>query len=417
VCITGRMRIRPVHAPVTVTFDGEPTVCEKGEPLAAGLVAAGRLTLARSAKFHRPRGPACFRGACDGCLARVNDEPNVMTCLVAAEEGLVASSQNTLGSRSTDLLRVTDWFFPEGMNHHELFAGVPGVQRVMQMFARRVAGLGKLPGQTGTPRKGVRREADVVVVGAGFAGIAAASAIAARGRSVELLDDALEPGWGARALAGIGVGRATMPAAGVDVRGHTLAAGIYGDDLLVAGANGMEVVQARAIVLAPGAHDGVLAFEGNDLPNVMSTRAAAWLFARGILAGERLVIVVAPGGDLGEPLARAIADANVPCEVTVVHGTPVRARGSARVREITITTEAGDINVKGDVVAIDTPRAPSYELLEQAGAALTHEPRGFVARTERGKIRDRFFAIGECLGAPVDAARFAGDAEEIARSV
>ena len=69
----------------------------------------------------------------------------------------------------------------------------------------------------------------------------------------------------------------------------------------------------------------------------------------------------------------------------------------------TITTAAGDVSVKADVVAIDAPRAPSYALLEQAGAALTHEPRGFVARTERGKIRDGFFAIGECLGAPVAA--------------
>jgi sarcosine oxidase subunit alpha len=411
------MRIRPIRTPVTVTFDGEPTACEKGEPLAAGLIAAGRLTLARSAKFHRPRGPACFRGACDGCLARVNDEPNVMTCLVPAEEGLVASSQNTLGSRSTDLLRVTDWFFPEGMNHHELFAGVPGVQRVMQMFARRVAGLGKLPTQTGDKRKGVRREADVVVVGAGFAGVAAATVIAARGRSVELLDDALEAGWGAGALAAIGVGAPPKIGPGVTVRGRTLAAGIYGDDLLVAGANGVEVVRARAIVLAPGAHDGVLAFEGNDLPNVMSARAAAWLFARGILAGERLVIVVTPGGELGEPLARAIAAAGAACEVTVVHGTPVRARGSAHVREISITTEAGDVSVRADVVAIDTARAPSYELLEQAGAALTHEARGFVARTERGKIRDGFFAIGECLGVAVDAGRFAEDAAAIEQEV
>jgi sarcosine oxidase subunit alpha len=201
------------------------------------------------------------------------------------------------------------------------------------------------------------------------------------------------------------------------VRGRTLAAGIYGDDLLVAGANGVEVVHARALVLAPGAHDGVLAFEGNDLPNVMSTRAAAWLFARGILAGENLVVVVAPGGDLGEPLARAMAAAEAPCEVTVVHGAPVRARGSARVREITITTEAGDVTVKGDVVAIDTARAPSYELLEQAGAALTHEACGFVAQAERGKIKDGVFALGECLGGGVDVARFAEDAAVIAQQV
>src|SRR5437867_1026033 len=145
-------RCLPVRDPVTIQLDGEPIEAERGEPIAVALLAAGNLAFARSPKFHRPRGPACLRGACDGCLARVNDVPNVMTCMVPAEEGAVVRSQNTLGSREVDLLRVTDWFFPKGMNHHELFAGVPGVQRIMQTFARRVAGLGKLPTEAVAPR-------------------------------------------------------------------------------------------------------------------------------------------------------------------------------------------------------------------------------------------------------------------------
>src|SRR5262249_50050836 len=153
---------------------------------------AGKIGIARSAKFHRPRGPACMRGACDGCLARVNEVPNVMTCLVRAEDGLEVESQNTLGSRRLDLLRVTDWFFEEGMNHHVLFAGVPGVQKVMQVFARRVAGLGRLPKEAVLPRGAVRRDADVVVVGSGASGMAIAAELARAGRGVEVIDDALE---------------------------------------------------------------------------------------------------------------------------------------------------------------------------------------------------------------------------------
>ena len=79
---------------------------------------------------------------------------------------------------------MTDWFFPEGMNHHELFAGVPGVQQVMQAFARRVAGLGKLPAAPGERHEAKRREVDVLVVGAGPSGIAVAVKAAKEKRSV-----------------------------------------------------------------------------------------------------------------------------------------------------------------------------------------------------------------------------------------
>src|SRR5271169_765506 len=147
------LRLQPPRDPVTMHLDGHAVAAERGEPAVASLLAAGYGALARSPKFHRPRGPSCLRAACDGCLARVDERPNVMTCRVAAAQGTVVKTQNTLGSREVDLLRVTDWFFPKGMNHHELFAGVPGLQGLMQSFARRVAGLGKLPVTASAPRE------------------------------------------------------------------------------------------------------------------------------------------------------------------------------------------------------------------------------------------------------------------------
>jgi sarcosine oxidase subunit alpha len=98
-------RTRPLSDRVVLTLDGEELEAERGEPLAAALVAAGKRTIARSPKFHRPRGPACMRGACDGCLARVDGTPNVMTCMTPAADGMVVVSQNRLGPRDADLLR------------------------------------------------------------------------------------------------------------------------------------------------------------------------------------------------------------------------------------------------------------------------------------------------------------------------
>src|SRR5678815_669997 len=105
-------RLSAPREPVELFDDGESFLAERGESLAAALMAADRLPLARSPKLHRPRGPYCLRGGCDGCLARVDGVPNVMTCLRAARGGERIETQNVVGSRTADLLRVTAWFFP-----------------------------------------------------------------------------------------------------------------------------------------------------------------------------------------------------------------------------------------------------------------------------------------------------------------
>jgi sarcosine oxidase subunit alpha len=305
------------------------------------------------------------------------------------------------------------------MNHHELFAGVPGVQRVMQAFARRVAGLGRLPKEPGPVRAAVRREVDVLVVGAGAAGMAAALELARRGRAVEVVDDDLAWGGGVRFLgeawtAVLAAFGEAVAAGRVVLRLRTTAAGLYGDDLLVAGEAGVEVLTARTLVLAPGAHDGVLPFEGNDLPGVMSGRAAAVLLHEGVSPGDRVVVAVDEGGGpYGEAVARALPGA------TLVRGAAVLARGSARVKEATIAVAAGgEQRFPCDTLVVDAPRAPAYELCAQAGAELAHEPRGFLVRPplRDGRIRDGVFAAGEVVGTPLDPTAMARAAQALADS-
>ena len=388
---------RELRDPVTIQFDGDDVRAERGEPIAAALIDGGKLAIARSPKFHRPRGPSCFRAACDGCLARVDGVPNIMTCLHPCAEGTVIEAQNTLGSREIDLLRVTDWFFPQGMNHHELFAGVPGVQQVMQAFARRVAGLGKIPEKAGERHRARRREVDAFVIGAGPSGMSAAIALHDRGRTVEIVDDALEAGGSALAtldgrfdgvLAKFAEYTQKDAKNPVKLRLRTTAAGIYGDDVLVVGPEGAEIVRAKTVVLATGAHDGVLAFEGNDVPGVMSARAGAWLVRRGVSLGEKIVVAVSEGGGpFGEILSKHSKN------VTLVASEPTAAIGSSRVKKVAF----GKKEIAATALLVDAPRAPAYELAEQAGAKLEHEPRGYVVREPR--ISDRVFAVGELTGA------------------
>src|SRR5580704_1575036 len=166
-------RSRAPASPVTIHLDGAALPAERGEPLAVALLAADKTILARSPKLHRPRGPSCLRGGCDGCLARVDGVPNVMTCLVPAQGGERVDAQNVVGSRKADLLRVTDWFFAKGLDHHHLMAGVPGLSEVMTGVARKVAGLGRLPSEPIAPRPARHLEVAAVVVGGGVTGVAA----------------------------------------------------------------------------------------------------------------------------------------------------------------------------------------------------------------------------------------------------
>src|ERR1700709_176322 len=98
----------PIVDPVTLTLDGATLTAARGEPIALTLLAADKTIVARSPKLHRPRAPSCFRGGCDGCLARVDGAPNVMACLTPVRGGERVESQNVIGSRKADLLRVTD---------------------------------------------------------------------------------------------------------------------------------------------------------------------------------------------------------------------------------------------------------------------------------------------------------------------
>ncbi len=386
----------------------------RGEPLASAIVAAGTLAIARSPKFHRPRGPACFRSACDGCLARVNGSPNIMTCMTPARGGEVVESQNTLGPRNMDLLRLTDWFFPEGFNHHELFAGVVGVQKVMQIFARRIAGLGKLPNEHKAPRPAKRVEVDVLVVGGGPSGLAIASRLAEAGRDVWIADDGVSFGGSASALPGrtfkAVLSRFEAIRDRVQLHLGSTILGTFGDDLLLVTPQETLVIHARDVILATGAHDGVLAFEGNDLPGVMSARAACVMLRWGAVPGSRVIVVVPEGGGpFGEAYARALEGVDT-VDVRVVKGEPTKASGTNRVKSVTLATGATHT---GDAVLIDAPRAPSYELGEQLGAKIVHEPHGFVIKAENGRIRDGVWATGEVTNVPLSLAAIEADSDKV----
>jgi sarcosine oxidase, subunit alpha len=381
---------------VELTHDGEPITARPGEPLALALIAADRLLLSRSPKLHRPRGPYCLRGACEGCLVRVNGLPNQPACRVLVEGGERVETQNVLGTRETDLLAAADFFFPQGIDHHRLMAGIRGVTPIVTGFARRIAGLGRLADSAPAPSPAEQVELDVLIVGGGRRGLGAAVQLGGR---ATLVDDGhwlggalglLEPTRAreliARARAG---GARLLSQASVVALSREPEDGTGRLSALIVGAGVTRVARCRAVLLATGAHDAVPAFPNNDLPGVFSARAALQAWRSDVLLGSRIALV--GSGRFAAALVEQMSGA-----VELVQLDPesvVRAIGRERVTSIEVRAGAGKRRIRVEALVFDGPEAPSFELAVQGGGSVDFQPpAGYFPRAdERGQLAERLF--------------------------
>jgi sarcosine oxidase, subunit alpha len=386
----------------SLSHDGETITARPGEPLALSLIAADRLLLSRSPKLHRPRGPYCLRGACEGCLVRVNGLPNQPACRVVAVGGEQVETQNVLGTRETDLLAAADFLFPQGIDHHRLMAGIRGISPIVGNFARRIAGLGRLADSAPQVHPAERLEPPLLIVGGGRTGLSAAAAFGAR---ATLVDDghalggaltALDPPQ-AEALAT----QARAAGARLLAQSSVLALSREPDDgtgrisALVVSADKTLVLRCQVVLLATGCHDAAPAFPNNDLPGIFSTRAALFAWRNDVLIGSRIAIV--GGGRYAERLVEQMAGA-----VELVHldaESVVRAIGRERITGVEVRTDSRRRRIKVDALAFDGPGAPSFELAVQAGAAADFDPRAgyFPRRDATGLVAERLFVAADPL--------------------
>src|SRR5262245_19102233 len=187
--------------PLRFVFDGRPYQGYHGDTLASALLANGVVLVGSSFKYHRPRGFLSAGAEEPNALIQLGQgnrsEPNLRATQIELYDGLVAESQNRWPSLTTDVGAVNSLFhrvFPSGF-YYKTFMWPKSFWMKYEHFIRRMAGLGKCPTETDPDRYDkLYAHADVLIVGAGPAGLAAALAAGRSGARVILVDEQQEMG-------------------------------------------------------------------------------------------------------------------------------------------------------------------------------------------------------------------------------
>ena len=360
---------------VTIDFEGRPIPATEGEPVAVALLRAGERILARSVKYHRPRGVQCMVEQCASCLVRVDGLPNRFACTTPCADGMTVARQNAFPSASSDLFRAIDWTFPRTFNHHEMLAGVPVASQVMAKVARQLAGLGELPAAPGTAFDAATElEVRTLLVGLGREGSAHLARLEPGDLAIDArTEDALSEGARPESL---------EPAA---VWSNARALGLYleanGPVILVRRDRRATRVRPQRVVIATGSRPQLPPFPGSDLPGVMTDFAVERILEHGVLPGRRALVIgeSARAAHVAAALRKAGAAVSEPPPGARV----VRATGRHSLRGAILEEPGRATTWRGDLLAVAGAKAPAFELAAQAGAELTFLPdRGFAIRAD-----------------------------------
>jgi sarcosine oxidase, subunit alpha len=346
---------------VRFLYDGAPVDAFPGDTIGSALFASGRRVFSRSFKYHRPRGLLCCSGSCANCMMTVDGVPNVRVCAEPVRAGAQVKAQNVLGSLDRDLLSVVDKiggpFTPVGFYYRTMIRP-RRAWPLYEKLLRNLAGLGRVA-EDGSHRRydTEHRHVDVLVIGGGRSGRAAAAA--AEG-DVLLVDER---------------GGHEAP---YEVLAPAAALAIYEGGLVPVDAGDVLYrVRADRIVVATGAVEQPLVFPGNDLVGVMLPSAVRRMVDDWALKpGTRAVIVDQELPSVSDQLIRAGV------EIAAVAKSPSQLAATGRRGRLTSVLLDGR-RIDCDLLVVSGGRQPAYSLLAQAGARVEYEPRrGIFVPTE-----------------------------------
>ena len=444
--------------PVSFSFDGERYSGYAGDTLASALLANGVRLVGRSFKYHRPRGVVTDGVEEPNALVQLGigaaGEPNARATQVEIHDGLAAASQNCWPSVRFDAGAVNGLLgalIPAGF-YYKTFMWPGRWWMKYEYFIRRAAGLGRAP--TGPDPDTYDKSwahCDLLVVGAGPSGLAAAHAAGRTGARVLVVDERPEPGghlpgtrqtiddapaeeWVSAMLAEL----ADME--DVRILSRATALGYYDHNYVTVLERRTDhipyrerrgrvrqrlwKVRAKQVVLATGAHERPLVFRNNDRPGVMLASAAqSYVNRYAVRPGSNAVVFTNndtaydPALDLADAGAR-VTVVDVRTELSDVRRSQLRRRGiellaghavtdvrgakavtGVRVAALTAAGSAyagGNRKIPCDLVCMSGGWNPAIHLFSQSGGRLAFdETKGaFVP----GEARQAQLSAGGCNG-------------------
>jgi sarcosine oxidase, subunit alpha len=346
-------------------FEGTQVEVRDGDSVASALWRHGLRTFNRSLKSHRRRGLYCGTGDCANCILTVDGVPGARACVTEARAGMRVERVTGWPSAERDVLAVNDrlhWALPVGF-YYKIFSRPRWIWPLAEKVIRRATGTGALPTITAAPPKRTRHaHVDVLVIGGGVAGLAAAAAASGR---VWLADEdslaarASDPGTRDAIKRLARDARAT----GVEILERHAAIGLYeGLSIPLVGPDELVDVTANRVIVATGSLEAHGVFPGNDLPGVWLARGAARMAAAGVPLGDR-VVVVANTDDAAASVQMLRATG---ADVTVVQGRVLEARGSKQVSSATVLTPEGRRAFACDALVLSLGWQPRDGLLRMS---------------------------------------------------
>ncbi|OZI26777.1 sarcosine oxidase subunit alpha [Bordetella genomosp. 9] len=411
--------------PITFTFNGKRYTGFQGDTLASALLANDVHFVARSFKYHRPRGIVSAGPEEPNAIVQLEDGPHTVPNAKATEielyEGLAARSVNAYPTLEKDRMAFNQRIgrlLPAGF-YYKTFMWPRSFWPRYERRIRDAAGLGTSPAARDPSRYDKRfAHCDVLIVGGGVAGLSAALAAARSGARIILVDDQPAPGgfllsspraigeqssaaWIARAC------QQLAASTSVTILNRSTAFGYHDHNLVtvtqrlhdhlpldrrIGTRELLWKIRARRVVLATGAHERPIVFGNNDLPGIMLASAvSSYIHRYGVLPGRNVVVFC--NNDEGYRTACALAA--VGAAVSVVdprkpgHGAlfeaarqarvamyndsvVVAASGDKRVSSVKVRRHAGsgkgdEVVLRCDLVAVSGGLSPTIHLFSQSG--------------------------------------------------
>ncbi|WP_295075289.1 sarcosine oxidase subunit alpha family protein [Tabrizicola sp.] len=444
-------------APVEFTFNGKRLKGFQGDTLAAGLLANDQMLVGRSFKYHRPRGIVASGPEEPNALVNLGSgarlEPNQRTTTTELFDGLESTSQNHWPSLEFDVGVVNNYaarFMPAGFYYKTFIHPRPAWKHLFEPIIRRAAGLGKAPTEGDADRyEQAYAFCDVLVVGAGVAGLKAAKAAADAGKRVILLEQT--PVLGGRAPVDdtevdgkpvdawiAAVEADLMSRDNVTIRTRTCGFGVYDHGYVLADERVADHtpgdgrpkhrlwrIRTAKIITATGAIERPLSFAGNDIPGVMLAAAVRdYVVNFAVSPGDRTVVVTnndsayqtalalkAAGLDVPAILdARETADGPLPqaaraAGIRVLTGKAIaKVKGGKRVSGVAICAQAGEGSVQEEIaceaVAMSGGWSPVVHLWSHCGGKLTWDETlsAFIPDPSRPPLNHDGSAMVEVVG-------------------